>query len=65
MDLMSRGYIKESISPYTISVLLVLKKDKTWRMCVDCHAINNIMIKYRYLTPRFDIRGIAWILCIF
>jgi len=40
--------------PRVVSVLLVPKKYYTCRICVDCRAINNITIKYRYLIPILD-----------
>jgi len=42
---MSKGYIREIISLYEILVLLVSKKYRTWKIYVDCCAINNMMKK--------------------
>ena len=53
-DLLVRGFIRPSTSPWGASVLFAKRKDKTLRLCIDYRQLNRVTIKNRYPLPRID-----------
>ncbi|MCO5593943.1 hypothetical protein L7F22_047962 [Adiantum nelumboides] len=53
-ELVEKGMVRPSSSPFCSPILLVHKKDGTYRMCVDYRALNKITIKNRFLVPRIE-----------
>eukprot|EP00798_Chlamydomonas_sp_ICE-L_P019411 gene19411-biopygen28256 len=53
-ELLEKGFIRPSCSPYGAPVLFVPKKDGGFRMCVDWRQLNKLTIKNRYPLPLID-----------
>jgi hypothetical protein len=53
-DMLKKGVIQHSNSPFASPVLLVKKKDGTWRFCVDYRHLNAITVKNKHPLPIVD-----------
>ena len=53
-EYLSMGHIRYSKSPWGAPVLLVKKKEGSWRMCITYRCLNKMTIKNAYLLPRAD-----------
>ena len=53
-DLLNKGFIRPSTSPWGAPVLLAKKKDGTQRLCIDYRELNKVTIKNKYPLPRID-----------
>jgi hypothetical protein len=53
-ELLEKGFIRPSSSPWGPPVIFVKKKDGTQRMCVDYRLLNEVTIKNKYPLPRIE-----------
>ena len=61
-ELLQKGFIQPSSSPWGCPALFVKKKDQTLRLCVDYHPLNEVTIKNKYPLTRIDLLfdQLAW-----
>ncbi|KAL0559345.1 hypothetical protein IC582_003954 [Cucumis melo] len=53
-ELLDKGFIRPSVSPWGAPVLFVKKKDGSVRLCIDYRELNKVTVKNRYPLPRID-----------
>jgi hypothetical protein len=53
-ELLEKGFIHPSSSPWGAPVIFVLKKDGTQRLCMDYCALSEVATKNKYPLPRID-----------
>ena len=51
-DLIEKGFVRPSISPWGAPVLFVKKKDDSMKLCIDYRKLNKVTIKNKYPLPR-------------
>ena len=50
-ELVSKGFVRPSTSPWGAPVLFVKKKDGSLRLCIDCRELNKVTIRNQYSLP--------------
>ena len=64
-ELLDKGFIRPSSSPWGAPILFVKKKDGSHRMCIDYQELYKVTVKNRYPLPRIDdlfdqLYGASW-----
>ena len=53
-ELVSKGFVRPSTSPWGAPVLFVKKNDRSFRLCIDYRELNKVTIRNHYPLPRID-----------
>ena len=67
--MLTNDVIEPSRSPWSSNIVLVRKKDDTYRFCVDYRQLNDVTVKDAYPLPRIDecldsLSGMKWFCCL-
>jgi RNase H-like domain found in reverse transcriptase/Reverse transcriptase (RNA-dependent DNA polymerase)/Zinc knuckle len=54
-SMLKQGVIEPACSPYASNIVLVRKKDNTYRCCIDYRQLNSVTRKDAYPLPRIDV----------
>jgi len=52
--MLDKGFLKESLSPCVVPIVLIPKKDGGWHMCTRSRERNKITVRYKFTFPRID-----------
>ena len=53
-ELLDKGFIRPSVSPWGAPSLFVKKKDGSMRLCIDYRELNKVTVRNKYHLPRID-----------
>ena len=53
-EILQKGHIRPNSSPCRSLIVLLQKKDGTWKLCIDYRALNKITVRNQYLIPWID-----------
>ena len=64
-ELLDKGFIRPSSSPWGAPVLLVKKKDGSFWLCIDYRGLNRVTVKNKYPLPQINelldqLKGAKW-----